>query len=275
MKEGRTIKKKKIILLILLILFIGIFSYSSYHILYWEKENKKIDSQIEEIQEVIEVIEKEDTEKTEIINPPAKKSDPYWDYIKINLIDVDFQELRKINNDVVGWIQVNGTNINYPFVQTNNNDYYLKHQLNKKRNSAGWVFLDYRNNITDLDKNTIIYAHGRINNTMFGSLRKVINKNWYNNKNNHIVKLSTDNENTLWQVFSTYRIKTTNDYIQNIFTSDEEYSNFLKLLKDRSVYNYNVELTVEDSILTLSTCYDDDTKVVLHAKLIKREKKEI
>lgn len=242
--------------------------------MHWEKDNKEIITQIEEVQKVTEIKEIEDTEKVEIINPPTQKSDPYWDYIKMNLIDVDFNELKKINSDVIGWIQVNGTNINYPFVQTNNNDYYLSHQLNKKKNSAGWVFMDYRNNVTDFDKNTIIYAHGRINNTMFGSLRKVIKKNWYTNTNNHIVKISTEKENSLWQVFSTYRIKTTNDYIQTQFIDEEEYTEFLKLLKERSVYDYKVELTKEDIILTLSTCYDDDTKVVLHAKLIKKEKKE-
>ena len=59
------------------------------------------------------------------------------------------KELKKINNDVRGWIQVNGTNINYPFVQTNNNDFYLKHSFDKSYNSSGWIFLDYRNNINN------------------------------------------------------------------------------------------------------------------------------
>ncbi len=270
-------KKKKNNLLIYFILFflVSTLLLSVYKILSWQKDNEKIDTQIKEIEEVTEIKEIVDNEKTEIINPPKTKEDPYWDYIKTNLIDVDFTDLKNINNEVVGWIQVNGTNVNYPFVQTKDNSYYLNHQLDKKKNTAGWVFMDYRNNIQELDNNTIIYAHGRINNTMFGSLRSIIKKSWYQDKNNHIVKLSTETENTLWQVFSTYRIKTTNDYIQNTFDSEEEYIEFLNMIKNRSVYDYQVLLNENDKILTLSTCYDDHTKVVLHAKLIKREKKEI
>lgn len=233
-----------------------------------------VEKQITEIKKITEITETKDTEKTEIINPPEKKEDPYWDYIKINLIDVNFKDLKEINSEVIGWIQINGTNINYPFVQTTNNTYYLNHQLDKKKNSAGWVFMDYRNKKENFDKNTILYAHGRVNNTMFGSLRKTIKKEWYQNRNNHIVKISTEGENTLWQVFSTYRIKTTNDYIQTEFDTDEDYLQFLKMIRERSIYNYQINLNENDKIITLSTCYDDNTKVVLHAKLIKREKKE-
>ncbi len=273
MKKKRQIKR--IVIYCILFLLIGILSFSIYNILFWQNENKKTEKQIKEIEEISEVKEITDSEKTEIINPPEKEEDPYWDYIKTNLIDVDFTELKNINQDVVGWIQVNGTNVNYPFVQTTNNTYYLNHQLDNKKNTAGWVFLDYRNSLYELNNNTIIYAHGRMNNTMFGSLRKTIKQSWYQDKNNHIIKISTEQENTLWQIFSSYRIKTTNDYIQTEFSSNQEYLEFLKMIKNRSVYNYNVELNENDKILTLSTCYDDNDKLVLHAKLIKREKKEI
>ena len=116
----------------------------------------------------------------------------------MNLLDVDFTELEKINKDVKGWIQVNGTNINYPFVQTSNNDYYLTHSFNRDYNSAGWIFMDYRNNINNLDKNTILYGHSRLDKTMFGSQKNLLKSDWYKDKNNHIIKLSTNNTNTLW-----------------------------------------------------------------------------
>lgn len=85
----------------------------------------------------------------------------YYSYVKMKLIDVNFNELKKINNDTVGWIKVEGTNINYPFVHTNNNDYYLNHSFDKSSNGAGWVFMDFRNNISNFSKNTILYAHGK------------------------------------------------------------------------------------------------------------------
>lgn len=81
----------------------------------------------------IKITEVKDNENTEIIEQKEEiqKNNPYWDYIKMNLINVDFEELKNTNPDTLGWIQVNGTNINYPFVQTNNNDYYLNHSYNK------------------------------------------------------------------------------------------------------------------------------------------------
>ena len=188
----------------------------------------------------------------------------------MNLIDVDFNDLKNINPSTIGWIQVNGTNINYPFVQTNDNKYYLNHSFNKSKNSAGWVFMDYRNNISVLDKNTIIYAHGRLDNTMFGSLKNILTSGWLNNKNNYIVKLSTEYENNLWQVFSVYKIKTTNDYLQISFISNESFLEFTDKLIKRSDFNFNTKVNENDKILTLSTCYNEKEKVVLHAKLIKK-----
>ena len=191
----------------------------------------------------------------------------------MNLIDVDFTQLKQKNSDTVGWIRVHGTNINYPFVQTNDNEFYLTHNFNKSKNSNGWVFMDYRNNKTDFDKNTIIYAHGMINNIMFGTLRKILTNGWLNNKENYVVKLSTESENTLWQIFSVYKIPTTNDYIQVNFVNNKEFLNFGNMLIERSEHNFNTLINEDDKILTLSTCYNDSEKLVLHAKLIKREKK--
>ncbi len=88
----------------------------------------------------------------------------------MNMINVNFNDLKKNNPDVAGWLKVNGTNINYPFVQASDNKYYLIHSFNKSYNAAGWVFLDYRNNNTN-NKNTILYAQGRNDKTMFGSLK--------------------------------------------------------------------------------------------------------
>ena len=266
------LNKKNIFLFILLLIFIIIFINSLYNTFKWKKEDKKINNEIEEIYDVIDISDINDNEKTEIINQVKEipKFNPYWDYIKMNLIEVDFEKLRLKNLDTKGWLQVNGTNINYPFVQSNNNEYYLTHSFNKTYNTAGWVFLDYRNNLKKIEKNTIIYAHGRLNNIMFGSLKNIIKSNWYENIENHIIKLSTDYHNTLWQVFSVYSIPTTSDYIQTEFARDNDYREFLNMLLKRSSYNFNTSVYESDNILTLSTCYNEKEKVVLHAKLIKK-----
>lgn len=271
-KKKLILKKKFVVLFLLFFIFLSLFS--SYNIIRWSIDAKNTEKQIEEIHEIVEIKETTDSTETEIVNPPkeeVKKENPYWDYIKMNLINVDFTKLKEKNNDIVGWIQVSGTNINYPFVQTDNNTYYLKKDFNKNYNSAGWVFMDYRNDIENFNQNTILYAHGRIDGTMFGSLKNIFKSNWYNNKNNHVVKLSTEYQNTMWQVFSVYRIAETSDYLDINFNNNERYIEFLNMLQDRSELKFDVSLNGEDKILTLSTCYKENDRVVLHAKLIKME----
>jgi len=272
-KRRRKLKWKKIILFFVMILCFGFLIISIINIIRWKLDSNKINEQVQKIQDVVEIEIVEDSENIEIIEQEEEipQANPYWDYIKMNLINVNFDELKSINSNTKGWIQVNGTNINYPFVQANDNKYYLTHSFDKSYNGAGWVFLDYRNNVNELSKNTILYAHGRDDKTMFGSLKNILKSGWLNNSNNYVVKLSTDYENTLWQVFSVYRIPTTSDYIKTEFSSNDEFLTWASMLKDRSTHNFKTNITGNDNILTLSTCYNDDDKVVLHAKLIKKE----
>ena len=243
--------------------------FSGYKIYVWYKDSNDIQVYTDEINNSVTIDKISDDENVIVVKSNEAKSNPYWDYIKMDLIDVNLSELEKTNEDVVGWIQVNGTNINYPFVQTTNNDYYLTHSFNKKYNQAGWVFLDYRNNVKSFNKNTIIYAHSRLDKTMFGSLKNLLKSNWYDDKNNHIIKLSTKKQNTLWQVFSVYHLPTTNDYLKINFSNNSEFKSFAKMLQDRSVYDFHTTVDEQDKILTLSTCYKNNQKMVMHAKLIK------
>ena len=265
--------KNIILILIFLILFITL-NISIYNIIKWKLDSNKTNEEINIIQENANIEEVQDNKGTEIIKQAKKipKENPYWDYIKMNMIDVNFDNLKKINSDVVGWIKVNGTNINYPFVQSKDNKYYLTHSFSKSYNNAGWIFLDYRNNNIN-NRNTIIYAHGRTDKTMFVTLRKVLNNGWINNTNNYVIKISTEKENSLWQIFSIYHIPTTNNYLQTEFKDEREYQRFLNILKNRSNHNFNTSITSNDTILTLSTCYNDSEKMVVHAKLIKKQKK--
>ena len=271
-KKKRTLKLKNLLFILVIITLIIILTISIFNIIKWKLDSNKTNEEINNIQKNINVEEVEDTDNTEIVEPVEEipKENPYWDYIKMNMLNVDFSELKKINNNVKGWIQVNGTNINYPFVQANDNKYYLTHSFDKSWNSARWLFLDYRNNYTN-NKNTIIYAHGRTDKTMFGSLKKVLSNEWLNNSNNYIIKISTEKENSLWQIFSIYHIPTTSDYLETNFSSDTEYLDFLNMLLTRSAYNFNTSINSNDNILTLSTCNNNSDKMVVHAKLIKKD----
>ena len=271
----RRIKWKNVFLLLFILICFIILIVSIINIILWKINSKKTFNQINKVQEIVEIKETIDNENTEIIpieEETLEETNPYWDYVKMNLIDVNFTGLKDINKDTIGWIQVNGTNINYPFVQTSNNEYYLTHSFDKTYNSSGWVFLDYRNN-SENDKNTIIYAHSMLDKTMFGSLRNILKSDWLSNTNNYIIKLSTENENTLWQIFSIYHIPTTTDYLKINFNTSQGFVNFANMLIERSQYNFNTNLNENDRILTLSTCYNKTDKLVIHAKLIKKEKK--
>ena len=260
--------------------FLGIILFSGLKLYQWHKDNQAIAAISENLIETVDIEEKPSIlENTENINPPkaTEKEDvknDYWDYIKMHLLNVNFNTLLEKNSDTVGWIKVNGTNINYPIVQTTDNKYYLTHSYEKKNNSAGWIFADYRNDLNNLSYNTIIYGHGRLDTTMFGSLKNILKSNWYNNKDNHIVKLSTPQENTLWQVFSVYTIEAESYYIRTQFQSSTEFKDFITTLKNRSEVSFNAPVDENDKILTLSTCQDNyGHRVVLHAKLIKVEKR--
>lgn len=250
-----------------------LFIYSLSNIFNWFKDNENTDNQVKKIIEKVEVTEIKDNDNTEIIVQKKEEpvNSPYWNYIKIPLINVNFNELKEINSETVGWINLPATNINYPFVQTKDNDYYLNHSFDKTNNKAGWIFLDYRNNLSNLNKNTILYGHSRVNNTMFGSLKNTLKDSWFQNTDNHIIRLSTETENSMWQIFSTYTIPTTNDYIKTDFNNTDDFNNFVNMLTSRSVHKFNTNVSSDDYILTLSTCYKTDERVVVHAKLIKKE----
>lgn len=217
--------------------------------------------------------EEENNNNEEEDNTPKEETpiyypNDYWDYINVPFVSVNFTELLQKNSDTVGWIKVNGSNINYPVVQTTDNRYYLNHSFNKKSNSGGWVYADFRSNFTNFGKNTIIYAHNLTNRTMFGSLVETQKPYWYTNENNRYIKISTPTSNTVWLIFSTYTIEPTIDYLRTNFETNS-FTDFLNTIKSRSIYNFNVNLNEDDKVLTLSTCNDAGTKrIVVHAKMV-------
>ena len=273
MKKKKRNKLGLIILIIISSLLLSTLTISLFNIFLWNKDNKANENNLKDIEKNTEIKIVKDNDNTEFINKPLDENDDYWYYSTFDLIDVDLKKLKEKNNDTIGWLNVNNTNINYPFVKSSDNDYYLHHSFDKSYNNAGWVFLDYRNNKNLTDKNNIIYGHHRVNNTMFTSLLNTLNESWYTNKDNHIIMVSLENENSLWQIISVYKIPVESYYITTKFNNDNEFITFLDIISKRSIYNFNYNVNKEDIILTLSTCYDDNTRVVVHAKLIKIEKK--
>ena len=249
--KKRKIKKsvKRFIATIFFLITISTIIFCLFKIVVWANDNKKTKEITNDINEQVTITTTEQ-EIIDIVDPETPKEDPVWSYDASLVKNVDLSKLYQINNETVGWIIMENTKINYPVVQHEDNDYYLNRSFDKSINGAGWVFMDYRNNTEDMDKNTIIYAHGRMDSTMFGSLRKTLKESWYDNPENYIINYSTEQYNSLWQIFSLYKIPTTSDYLQIDFNSDEEYLNWLHMLKDRSIYDFKTTVSSDNKIIT-------------------------
>lgn len=240
--------RKKLIAISVLACSLLAMLFSFFNIVNWMEDNKKTKERIEIVQEVTKIE----------INPVS------------TFLSVDFTELSKINDEVVAWIKVPETSVNYPVVKHKDNSYYLTHSYDKSFNYAGWIYTDYRNDIDDLVSNNIIYGHGRVDGSMFGSLRNLINKDG----SEKLVYISTPYNNYIFQVFSIYRIMNTNDYLYTGYDNNEKFLSFIDLIKNRSLVKYDdLEIEPSDKILTLATCYDTREKFVIHAKMIKWEKR--
>ena len=233
---------------IFLICFL-VMIFAGVKIINWIKENKKNKDIKNNISNFISI----DKNKT-----------------KVEKYQIDFEKLKQINSQTIAWFKVNGTNIEYPIVKNKNNDYYLTHSFDNSYNSSGWVFIDYNNKVDGTDKNIVIYGHNRKNGSMLGTLKNILSKDWQSNPENYIIPFITEKENAEYEVFSVYKIEKEDYYITTSFKNDEEFQKFIDKIKLRSENDFGVNITTKDSILTLSTCANDNRyRVVLHAKKIK------
>lgn len=252
MRKAKRMKKnnnKRFLNFIIYIILFFILIYSGIKIYEWYRDKNNNSELSEKIKENIIIQEDENSDNNQ----------------KVYMID--FNKLKEQNSDVIAWIKVNNTNIEYPIVKTENNSFYLNHSFDKTDNSSGWIFADYRNKFDGTDKNIIIYGHNRRDGSMFGSMKNILSEEWYNNDENTNIVLNMENENCIYKVFSVYKIESEDYYIKTDFKNDYEYEKFINTIKGRSIKDFNVDVSKEDNILTLSTCATSNKyRVVLHAK---------
>lgn len=244
--------KNKIIFCTVCLILVGILIFSGIKIYKWYKENNSNSKIIEKVNEAIVIKEDE-----------PKENDKYI---------IDFELLKKQNSETVAWLKINNTKIEYPVVKTKNNDYYLTHSFDKSENSAGWIFADYKNKFDGKDKNIIVYGHNRRDGSMFGSLKNILSSKWYNNEENRNIIFNVNGQNYTYRVFSVYQIEKEDYYIKTNFNSDNEYEKFLNTIRKRSVKDFKEDVSKDDTILTVSTCANNNIyRVVLHAKKITKK----
>lgn len=233
-------KKSKVIYNIIIAICLIVIAFSIYKIIDWVIENNKSKSILEDIYEVTHITHEEIT----INNRPVEKT------------SYSFTDLLQRNPQTIGWVHVPNSNIDYPVVQTTDNDFYLTHSFDKSENSAGWVFADYSCKIPG-SQNTIIYGHNRRDRSMFGSLKNVLEDNWKADPNNQYITFADLNETGIYQIFSVFvcNDNDVNSYLSTDFKSDEDFKTYLKNLKNNSMQSYDTDIENAEKMITLYTCY--------------------
>lgn len=250
-------------LTIAFIVFALMTVYFFCHILYWYVNNNATDS-------VVGGISDEETVGYEEPTATAKeKKQPTFPFAS-----VDFDKLKKRNPDTVAWLKVPAIDLNIPIVQTVDNDFYLEHDIERKKNKLGWVFADARSNIEHLGVNTVLYGHNAASRAMFGSLKGLLNTDPEMKKENEVIQFTTANREMVFEITSIY-VTHYDDwkYVQQDFGGEKDKRTFIDRMSKKNttkVFARN-NLSTNDKFLTFSTCYGPagtTERLVVHARLV-------
>ena len=199
-------------------------------------------------------------EKAEQTQPTQPVSDrPVWipepvedDPQMTEMAKINLTALQEENPDVIGWIRIPDTKVDYPLMQGQDNDFYLKHTWQKEKNSVGSVFLEHRNNPALTDYNTIVYAHNMNDGSMFGTLPKYTDPQ-YRDKHPYIYILS-ENGVFRYEIFAMYQAQVDDPTYGLSFNQLETKARFMRHAMEKSRYDMDVIPEQNDRVLTLSTC---------------------
>lgn len=166
--------------------------------------------------------------------------------------EINAAALRELNPDYACWLYSAGTQIDYPVVQCDDNAYYLKRMFNGKYNSAGTLFIDYRNLPAFQDPNTLIYGHHMRNGSMFKSITYYEDQEWY--ESHPFMLMIAESEIAIIELVAGYRT-TSKDHCYDIAISDDvDLMNFAREAKEKSDFETETEIRPDDRLVTLSTC---------------------
>ena len=215
----------------------------------------------------VEEVPEETTAPTEPeivwIPAPLEEEDPEI----AKLASIDLNALREVNPDVIGWIRVPNSKINYPLMQGEDNTFYLEHTWEGNKNPYGSIFLESRNSPDMTDFNTIIYGHNMLNGSMFGGLSS-FGYQWYFNWNKYVYIL-TDAGIYRYEIFSSYAAEVDSATYGLSFNQWETRENFIAMALENSQIDSDVVPEPTDRIITLSTCtgVGYESRRVVHAML--------
>ena len=246
--------KHKFPFIVLCILFLGVAAFSGYKVFTILSDYKAGEDSYEELKQYVHIETEKATPK------PTKKpttdvtvieSEPIYHY-DVNWPVVDFEALQKINKDVVGWIYIEGTTVNYPILQGEDNDYYLRRLIDGTYNNAGSIFMDYRNNADFSDEHTVLYGHHMNNGSMFSDILNYKKQEYFDE--HPLCLILTPNGNYALELFTGYVAGTKDAAWKLVFPESGDFENWLSDAAAKSCFESRVIPTPEDKIVTLSTC---------------------
>ena len=240
--------KNKILSIVKIILVI-ILATSLYRIYSYNKADKEFKTATREVQEKFQ-----EPNKEKLANDNKDKEARE----KIEALQKDYES-------VIGWIKVDGTEIDYPIVKGSDNDYYLNHNYKNDYNVFGAIFMDYRNEENFSDQNTIIYGHNNDRGGNFKALHKFEEDGFF--EKNKFIEIFSEAGYKKYQIFAAYKAGPY-DKFRNPKYSEEDGEKLLTYIKERNILKTEVPSEFKD-ILTLQTCSPKDTRFVVQGKLVK------
>ena len=226
--------KKLIIIVLIILLVISVVSVIVLKVL----EHKDTGIQ-QEISQALDKIEKEKqiTERMEQV-----------------------KELKKENEDIIGWLEIKDTNINYPILQGTDNEFYLTHNYKKEKVTGGSLFLDKSYDFSVPSSNLLIYGHRNKKGIMFEDLLKYKDEQFYKEHPN--IRFTTVDEDCQYEIISAFLSRVYYEDEQNVFRyyyfinaeNEEEYNEYVNNAKKASIYDTEKTAKYGDQLLTLSTC---------------------
>lgn len=206
--------------------------------------------------------------QTEAPTLPAESSIPVlFDEGANELHTLDLQALKDVNEEVLGWILIGGTDISYPLVQHGDNSYYLTHSWDNQSNRLGSIFLECQSSPELTDFHTLIYGHNMENGTMLSDLKLFADPEYL--LAHPYIYITCDAGVYRYEIFSFYEAAITDVTYQIGFGNDEQKTVFLEHCTSSSLTDTGIVPEVSDRIITLSTCtnYNRNTRFVLQARL--------
>lgn len=260
------------------ILLAVVFSVSTGLLIRQKLHEKSADEAYQSAQQLATSQEEPETtaptEATEPVTEPEEQEMSIWipelvsdDENVSDLLQIDLAALREKNPEVVGWIRIPDTKIDYPFLQTDNNTFYLEHAWNGKKNSLGAIFMETQNSQNLMDFNTILYGHNMMSGRMFATLHKFSEQDFW--EDHPYVYLVTDGGVFRYEIFSTYDAEVESGAYRLSFRQEDTRVEFLEEAIANSLIETGIVPQTTDRILTLSTCtgLGYEARRVVHARL--------